>query len=95
MVMEVDRNILDRFSYRSHLIEHGVNVLSAVEGLSHLHPFSVCDDVSVFFSHVSGSNMHHSSSNSSITDDKNRGVAVEKLENVKKWGINTYKVAFF
>lgn len=38
--------------------------------------------------------MHHSSSNSSITDDKNRGVAVEKLENMKKWGINTYKVAF-
>lgn len=39
--------------------------------------------------------MHHSSSNSSITDEKNRGVAVEKLENMKKWGINTYKVAFF
>lgn len=39
--------------------------------------------------------MHHSGSNSSITaDDKNRGVAVEKLENMKKWGINTYKVAF-
>lgn len=72
-----------------------MNVLSAVEGVSHLHLFSACDCLSVFCSHVSGSNMHHSSSNSSITDEKNRGVAVEKLENMKKWGINTYKVAFF
>lgn len=39
--------------------------------------------------------MHPSSSSASIAaDDKNRGVAVEKLENMKKWGINTYKVAF-
>lgn len=39
--------------------------------------------------------MHHSSSNSSMTaDDKNRGVAVEKLETMKKWSINTYKVGF-
>lgn len=72
-----------------------MNVLSAVEGVSHLHLFSACDCLSVFCSHVSGSNMHHSSSNSSITDEKNRGVAVEKLENMKKWGINTYKVACF
>uniref|UniRef100_H3CX44 ADP-ribosylation factor interacting protein 2b n=1 Tax=Tetraodon nigroviridis TaxID=99883 RepID=H3CX44_TETNG len=42
-------------------------------------------------SSIKGSNMHHSSSNSSMADDKNRGVAVEKLENMKKWGINTYK----
>lgn len=38
--------------------------------------------------------MHPSSSSASIADEKNRGVAVEKLENMKKWGINTYKVAF-
>ncbi|XP_059207559.1 arfaptin-2b isoform X1 [Centropristis striata] len=39
-----------------------------------------------------GSNMHHSSSSSSMTaDEASRGVAVEKLETVKKWGLNTYK----
>ncbi|XP_008331447.1 arfaptin-2b isoform X1 [Cynoglossus semilaevis] len=39
-----------------------------------------------------GSNMHHSSSSSSLTpDEMSRGVAVEKLETVKKWGLNTYK----
>ncbi|KAM8741945.1 arfaptin-2b isoform X1 [Acanthopagrus latus] len=39
-----------------------------------------------------GSNMHHSSSSSSMTaEESTRGVAVEKLETVKKWGINTYK----
>ncbi|XP_071755417.1 arfaptin-2b isoform X1 [Centroberyx gerrardi] len=39
-----------------------------------------------------GSNMHHSSSSSSMTaDEANRGVAVEKLEFMKKWGLNTYK----
>lgn len=38
--------------------------------------------------------MHPSSSSASLAaDEKNRGVAVEKLETVKKWGINTYKVA--
>lgn len=31
MVMDMDQNILDGFSYQNHLIEHGVNVLSAVE----------------------------------------------------------------
>ncbi|XP_075887803.1 arfaptin-2b isoform X2 [Nelusetta ayraudi] len=39
-----------------------------------------------------GSNMHHSSSSSSMTaEEATRGVAVEKLENMKKWSINTYK----
>ncbi|XP_069395589.1 arfaptin-2b isoform X1 [Paralichthys olivaceus] len=39
-----------------------------------------------------GSNMHHSSSSSSMTaEEMTRGVAVEKLETVKKWGYNTYK----
>ncbi|KAM9347914.1 arfaptin-2b isoform 1-T1 [Symphorus nematophorus] len=39
-----------------------------------------------------GSNMHHSSSSSSMTaEETTRGVAVEKLETMKKWGLNTYK----
>ncbi|KAM6987164.1 arfaptin-2b isoform 1-T1 [Aplochiton taeniatus] len=38
-----------------------------------------------------GSNMHHSSSSSSVADEGSRGVAVEKLDFVKKWGLNTYK----
>ncbi|XP_026227208.1 arfaptin-2b isoform X1 [Anabas testudineus] len=39
-----------------------------------------------------GPNMHHSSSSSSMSADQTtRGVAVEKLETVKKWGLNTYK----
>lgn len=45
-------------------------------------------------SHFSGSNMHHSSSSSSMmAEETTRGVAVEKLETVKKWGLNTYKVS--
>lgn len=36
--------------------------------------------------------MHHSSSSSSMTaEETTRGVAVEKIETVKKWGLNTYK----
>ncbi|XP_060942047.1 arfaptin-2b isoform X2 [Limanda limanda] len=43
-------------------------------------------------SSIKGPNMHHSSSSSSMTaDEMSRGVAVEKLETVKKWGYNTYK----
>ncbi|XP_016348959.1 arfaptin-2-like isoform X3 [Sinocyclocheilus anshuiensis] len=39
-----------------------------------------------------GSNMHHGSSNSSMTaEEATRGVAVEKFDIVKKWGLNTYK----
>ncbi|XP_029375489.1 arfaptin-2b isoform X1 [Echeneis naucrates] len=39
-----------------------------------------------------GPNMHHSSSSSSMTaEEVTRGVAVEKLETMKKWGLNTYK----
>ncbi|XP_029924516.1 arfaptin-2b isoform X2 [Myripristis murdjan] len=39
-----------------------------------------------------GSGMHHSSSSSSMTaEEATRGVAVEKLELMKKWGLNTYK----
>ncbi|XP_056911114.1 arfaptin-2b isoform X7 [Takifugu flavidus] len=42
-------------------------------------------------SSIQGSNVHSSSSSASMADEKNRGVAVEKLENMKKWGLNTYK----
>ncbi|XP_062309405.1 arfaptin-2b isoform X6 [Osmerus eperlanus] len=42
-------------------------------------------------SSIKGSSMQHSSSNSSMADDASRGVAVEKLDFVKKWGLNTYK----
>ncbi|XP_026227212.1 arfaptin-2b isoform X5 [Anabas testudineus] len=43
-------------------------------------------------SSIKGPNMHHSSSSSSMSADQTtRGVAVEKLETVKKWGLNTYK----
>ncbi|KAM6987166.1 arfaptin-2b isoform 3-T3 [Aplochiton taeniatus] len=42
-------------------------------------------------SSIKGSNMHHSSSSSSVADEGSRGVAVEKLDFVKKWGLNTYK----
>ncbi|KAK7925948.1 hypothetical protein WMY93_008258 [Mugilogobius chulae] len=39
-----------------------------------------------------GSNMNHSSSSSSMTaEESTKGVAVEKIEQVKKWGLNTYK----
>uniref|UniRef100_A0A671WN30 ADP-ribosylation factor interacting protein 2b n=1 Tax=Sparus aurata TaxID=8175 RepID=A0A671WN30_SPAAU len=56
------------------------------------HVYLLCSCVSTFGSYLSGSNMHHSSSSSSMTaEESTRGVAVEKLETVKKWGINTYK----
>ncbi|KAM4545698.1 arfaptin-2b isoform 5-T5 [Odontesthes bonariensis] len=43
-------------------------------------------------SSIKGSNMHHSNSSLSLTaDEATRGVAVEKLESVRKWGLNTYK----
>ncbi|XP_066555906.1 arfaptin-2b isoform X3 [Amia ocellicauda] len=39
-----------------------------------------------------GPNMHQSLSSPAVTaDEVNRGVAVEKFDIVKKWGINTYK----
>lgn len=37
---------------------------------------------------VSGSSNHNTNSSEEVS----RGVAVEKLDSVKKWGINTYKV---
>ncbi|ROL54369.1 Arfaptin-2 [Anabarilius grahami] len=41
---------------------------------------------------IPGSNMHHTSSNSSMTaEEATRGVAVEKFDIMKKWGLNTYK----
>ncbi|XP_056592220.1 arfaptin-2b isoform X1 [Triplophysa dalaica] len=41
---------------------------------------------------IPGSNMHHTNSSSSIpADEASRGVAVEKFDIVKKWGLNTYK----
>lgn len=43
-------------------------------------------------SSIKGSSMHHSTSGSSLaSDDASRGVAVEKLDFVKKWSLNTYK----
>uniref|UniRef100_A0A8C8ME96 AH domain-containing protein n=1 Tax=Oncorhynchus tshawytscha TaxID=74940 RepID=A0A8C8ME96_ONCTS len=43
-------------------------------------------------SSIKGSGMHHSNSNQNMSvEEANRGVAVEKLDSVKKWGINTYK----
>uniref|UniRef100_A0A8C2K1V2 ADP-ribosylation factor interacting protein 2b n=1 Tax=Cyprinus carpio TaxID=7962 RepID=A0A8C2K1V2_CYPCA len=43
-------------------------------------------------SSIKGSNMHHGGSNSSMTaEEATRGVAVEKFDIVKKWGLNTYK----
>ncbi|XP_072230480.1 arfaptin-2b isoform X5 [Leuresthes tenuis] len=41
---------------------------------------------------IKGSSMHHSNSSLSLTaEETTRGVAVEKLESVRKWGLNTYK----
>ncbi|XP_034034192.1 arfaptin-2b isoform X6 [Thalassophryne amazonica] len=43
-------------------------------------------------SSIKGSNMHHSSSSSSMmAEEATKGVAVEKIELMKKWGLNTYK----
>ncbi|XP_014069946.1 arfaptin-2 isoform X8 [Salmo salar] len=43
-------------------------------------------------SSIKGSGMHHSNSTQNMSvEEANRGVAVEKLDSVKKWGINTYK----
>uniref|UniRef100_A0A8C4YUW7 ADP-ribosylation factor interacting protein 2a n=1 Tax=Gadus morhua TaxID=8049 RepID=A0A8C4YUW7_GADMO len=43
-------------------------------------------------SSIKGSSMHHSPSGSGLASEEvARGVAVEKLDSVKKWGINTYK----
>ncbi|XP_072515815.1 arfaptin-2b isoform X2 [Salminus brasiliensis] len=38
-----------------------------------------------------GSSMHHSSSSSMMAEEATRGVAVEKFDMMKKWGMNTYK----
>uniref|UniRef100_A0A8C6SQ65 ADP-ribosylation factor interacting protein 2b n=1 Tax=Neogobius melanostomus TaxID=47308 RepID=A0A8C6SQ65_9GOBI len=43
-------------------------------------------------SSIKGPNMNHSISSSSMTNEEaTKGVAVEKIEQVKKWGLNTYK----
>ncbi|XP_036392344.1 arfaptin-2-like isoform X3 [Megalops cyprinoides] len=43
-------------------------------------------------SSIKGSNLHHSgSSHSMMAEEATRGVAVEKFDIMKKWGINTYK----
>ncbi|KAJ8256447.1 hypothetical protein COCON_G00185990 [Conger conger] len=43
-------------------------------------------------SSIKGSSMHHSGSSQSMTaEEVSRGVAVEKFDIMKKWGINTYK----
>ncbi|XP_053097550.1 arfaptin-2b isoform X3 [Pangasianodon hypophthalmus] len=38
-----------------------------------------------------GSSMHHSNSSSVMAEEPTRGVAVEKFDMMKKWGLNTYK----
>ncbi|XP_072515821.1 arfaptin-2b isoform X7 [Salminus brasiliensis] len=40
---------------------------------------------------IPGSSMHHSSSSSMMAEEATRGVAVEKFDMMKKWGMNTYK----
>ncbi|XP_029457752.1 arfaptin-2 isoform X4 [Rhinatrema bivittatum] len=41
---------------------------------------------------IKGSSMHQCHSNSSMTSEElSRGLAIEKFDSVKKWGINTYK----
>ncbi|TRY99247.1 hypothetical protein DNTS_022811 [Danionella cerebrum] len=43
-------------------------------------------------SSIKGSNMQHSSNDPSImAEEATRGIAVEKFDIVKKWGLNTYK----
>ncbi|XP_017344523.1 arfaptin-2b isoform X2 [Ictalurus punctatus] len=43
------------------------------------------------FPGIPGSSMHHSNSSSVMAEEATRGVAVEKFDMVKKWGLNTYK----
>ncbi|KAF4082072.1 hypothetical protein AMELA_G00147480 [Ameiurus melas] len=38
-----------------------------------------------------GSGLHHSNSSAVMAEEATRGVAVEKFDMVKKWGLNTYK----
>ncbi|XP_067288755.1 arfaptin-2b isoform X5 [Pseudorasbora parva] len=43
-------------------------------------------------SSIKGSNMHHASNNSSMSaEEATKGIAVEKFDIMKKWGLNTYK----
>uniref|UniRef100_A0A672Q4N1 Arfaptin-2-like n=1 Tax=Sinocyclocheilus grahami TaxID=75366 RepID=A0A672Q4N1_SINGR len=43
-------------------------------------------------SSIKGKDMHHSNSNPSMmSEEATKGVAVEKLDSMKKWSINTYK----
>uniref|UniRef100_A0A8P4FVY8 ADP-ribosylation factor interacting protein 2b n=1 Tax=Dicentrarchus labrax TaxID=13489 RepID=A0A8P4FVY8_DICLA len=78
----------------------GIIPTSSIKGRVQLHALrSSVPPSSSFFcplasqsNEYKGSNMHHSSSNSSMmAEEATRGVAVEKLETVKKWGLNTYK----
>uniref|UniRef100_A0A672GHV4 Arfaptin-2-like n=1 Tax=Salarias fasciatus TaxID=181472 RepID=A0A672GHV4_SALFA len=79
----------------------GIIPTSSIKGRALLHyarrssvpPSSsaICHMASQSLEHQ-GSNMHHSSSSSSMTaEETTRGVAVEKLETMRKWGLNTYK----
>ena len=45
----------------------------------------------LFFVYLNLGSSNHNTASS--TEEVSRGVAVEKLEGVKKWGINTYKVS--
>ncbi|XP_033867806.2 arfaptin-2-like isoform X4 [Acipenser ruthenus] len=68
----------------------GIIPISSIKGPG------ICYNPSILGRHIlpqgQGSSMHQSHSSSAVTaEEASRGVAVEKLDIVKKWGINTYK----
>ncbi|KAK1169609.1 arfaptin-2-like isoform X1 [Acipenser oxyrinchus oxyrinchus] len=76
----------------------GIIPTSSIKGLhlsrgSHICPSeSAASRIANQGEPCTGSSMHQSHSSSAVTaEEASRGVAVEKLDIVKKWGINTYK----
>uniref|UniRef100_A0A665V4Q2 Arfaptin-2-like n=1 Tax=Echeneis naucrates TaxID=173247 RepID=A0A665V4Q2_ECHNA len=70
----------------------GIIPTSSIKGRVLLHFLSLTHLSCQHLPQPSCPNMHHSSSSSSMTaEEVTRGVAVEKLETMKKWGLNTYK----
>ncbi|XP_041114684.1 arfaptin-2-like isoform X2 [Polyodon spathula] len=77
----------------------GIIPTSSIKGLrlsrgSHICPSeSAASRIANQGEPCTGTSMHQSHSSSAVTaEEASRGVAVEKLDIVKKWGINTYKV---
>uniref|UniRef100_A0A3B4CW59 AH domain-containing protein n=1 Tax=Pygocentrus nattereri TaxID=42514 RepID=A0A3B4CW59_PYGNA len=83
----------------------GIIPTSSIKGIT-LTLFQTCRGISVApsqsaasriasqsddFPGIPGSSMHHSSSSSMMAEEAARGVAVEKFDMMKKWGLNTYK----